>query len=325
VYVARKAVGDFFDFEVITLVPGGMWYSFVDIPDEGAKETDPAVLNAYTALETNTKLYNYVTGIYQRTEEGIKLGNFFFREGKLLKWVSPYSAKVNQSAGSLFSKSGDLFTIKATGLAADENYDTNVMLGASSTMTANTNEVLGTNIEDADGNSSVEILGGDGDFELWKVTTATATADYETGTKLADVGNEKYRFIGVSGFDIVGVDTLSNIRRRTSMAKGIYSQSFYVGEQIQLAQAPQVNQINSKVDLLQVAVDALPVTIWDKVIESGHSALALMRLFASVLLGKVSGAGTETEVFRDINDTKDRVTATVDAQGNRTNIDRDAS
>jgi hypothetical protein len=98
-----------------------------------------------------------------------------------------------------------------------------------------------------------------------------------------------------------------------------------VGEQIQLAQAPQVNQINSKVDLLQVAVDALPVTIWDKVIESGHSALALMRLFASVLLGKVSGAGTETEVFRDINDTKDRVTATVDAQGNRTNIDRDAS
>jgi hypothetical protein len=50
-----------------------------------------------------------------------------------------------------------------------------------------------------------------------------------------------------------------------------------------------------------------------------------MRLFASVLLGKVSGAGTETEVFRDINDTKDRVTATVDAQGNRTNIDRDAS
>jgi hypothetical protein len=323
VYVARKAVGDFFDFEVITLEPGLIWTTFVDIPDEGAKETDPAVLNAYTALETNTKLYNYVTGIYQRTEEGIKLGNFFFREGKLLKWVSPYSAVVDQSAGSLFSKSSNLFTIKANGLAADENYDTNVMLGASSTLTAATNEVLGTNIEDSAGNSSVEILGGDGDFELWKVTTATATADYATGTKLADVTNEKYRFIGVTGFDIVGVDTLSNIRRRTSMAKGIYSQSFYVGEQIQLAQAPQVNQINSKVDLLQVAVDALPVTIWDRVIEAGYTAKKIMRLMSSVLLGKVSGAGTATETFRDINDTKDRVIADVDNKGNRTNITRD--
>jgi hypothetical protein len=127
-------------------------------------------------------------------------------------------------------------------------------------MTAASNEVLTTEIEDANGNSSLEILGGDGAFELWKVTTATATADYATGTKLADVGNEKYRFIGVTGFDIVGVDTLSNIRRRTSMAKGIYSQSFYVGEQIQLAQAPQVNQINSKVDLVQVDLDAIKGT-----------------------------------------------------------------
>jgi hypothetical protein len=259
VYVARKAIGDFFDFEIITLEPGLIWTTFVDVPDEGAKETDPAVLNAYTALETNTKVYNYVTGIYQRTEAGLKLGNFFFREGKQLKWAAPYSAVVDQSAGSLFSKSSNLFTIKANGLAGDENYDTNILVPPA-TMTAASNEVLTTEIEDANGNSSLEILGGDGAFELWKVTTATATADYATGTKLADVGNEKYRFIGVTGFDIVGVDTLSNIRRRTSMAKGIYSQSFYVGEQIQLAQAPQVNQINSKVDLVQVDLDAIKGT-----------------------------------------------------------------
>jgi hypothetical protein len=121
VYVARKAIGDFFDFEIITLEPGLIWTTFVDVPDEGAKETDPAVLNAYTALETNTKVYNYVTGIYQRTEAGLKLGNFFFREGKQLKWAAPYSAVVDQSAGSLFSKSSNLFTIKANGLAGDEN------------------------------------------------------------------------------------------------------------------------------------------------------------------------------------------------------------
>jgi hypothetical protein len=61
------------------------------------------------------------------------------------------------------------------------------------------------------------------------------------------------------------------------------------------------------------------------VLETGHSALALMRLMASVILGKVSGAGTTTETFRDVNDTKDRVVATVDEAGNRTDITRDAS
>jgi hypothetical protein len=103
----------------------------------------------------------------------------------------------------------------------------------------------------------VTILGGDGNFELWKVTTATATADYETGTKLADVTNEKYRFTGIAGFDIVGVDINSNVRRRTSMAKGVTTQSYYVGDQIQLAQAPQVIENGLKIDLLAVEIEGI--------------------------------------------------------------------
>jgi hypothetical protein len=50
-----------------------------------------------------------------------------------------------------------------------------------------------------------------------------------------------------------------------------------------------------------------------------------MRLSNAVLLGKVSGAGTGTETFRDINDTKNRIVATVTAQGDRTIVVRDAS
>jgi len=101
------------------------------------------------------------------------------------------------------------------------------------------------------------INGGDGTFQLWKVTTATATADYATGTLLATVGNVTYRFIGMTGYDIIGVDINSNIRRRTSMAKGIYTQAFYVGDQIQLAQAPQVEEILTKVEVMQIDVDAI--------------------------------------------------------------------
>lgn len=48
-----------------------------------------------------------------------------------------------------------------------------------------------------------------------------------------------------------------------------------------------------------------------------------LRLSNAVLGGKVSGAGTGTEVFRDLADTKARITATVDDDGNRTAITRD--
>ena len=52
-------------------------------------------------------------------------------------------------------------------------------------------------------------------------------------------------------------------------------------------------------------------------IESGYSLRKILRLMSSVLLGRASG-GPGSPVFRDINNTKDRVTGTADSSGNRT-------
>lgn len=60
-------------------------------------------------------------------------------------------------------------------------------------------------------------------------------------------------------------------------------------------------------------------------VETGLTVRQALRLISSVLLGKASGLGTATAVFRDVNDTKDRVTATVDADGNRAAVTRDAA
>jgi hypothetical protein len=49
------------------------------------------------------------------------------------------------------------------------------------------------------------------------------------------------------------------------------------------------------------------------------------RLIGSVLLGKASGLNTTTATYRDVNDTKARVTATVDEHGNRTAVTKDAT
>jgi hypothetical protein len=58
-------------------------------------------------------------------------------------------------------------------------------------------------------------------------------------------------------------------------------------------------------------------------IESGYSLREAMRLVMSSLVGKVSGAGTTTITIRNVPDTKDRIIATVDSNGNRTAITYD--
>ncbi|GIV22131.1 MAG: hypothetical protein KatS3mg023_3882 [Armatimonadota bacterium] len=72
-------------------------------------------------------------------------------------------------------------------------------------------------------------------------------------------------------------------------------------------------------------VNDVATAVWAMVIDGGKSAMGLMRLFAAALLGKVSGAQTNTPVFRDIADTKNRITMTVDNDGNRTGVTLDDS
>ncbi len=60
--------------------------------------------------------------------------------------------------------------------------------------------------------------------------------------------------------------------------------------------------------------------VLDEVIEGAVTLRETLRLILSVLTGKSSGGGTATVVFRDIGDTKARISATVDSNGNRTAV-----
>jgi hypothetical protein len=60
-------------------------------------------------------------------------------------------------------------------------------------------------------------------------------------------------------------------------------------------------------------------------IETGYSLRESLRLILSALAGKVSGAGTTTISIRDVNDAVDRIVATVDTNGNRTNVVKDVA
>lgn len=58
-------------------------------------------------------------------------------------------------------------------------------------------------------------------------------------------------------------------------------------------------------------------------VETDRTVREALRLILSAVAGKLSGAGTTQVKIRDAADTKDRITATVDAQGNRTAITYD--
>lgn len=65
--------------------------------------------------------------------------------------------------------------------------------------------------------------------------------------------------------------------------------------------------------------------VLDEVIEGSYTMRQFLRLFAAALLGKVSGAATNAPVFRDTGDSTNRISATTDADGNRSAVTLDAS
>jgi hypothetical protein len=253
--VARELYGIKRYDEVITLAGGEMWWTATDQEDVGITD-NKATASAYTTLSTTSQIYD-ATAIFRLTEAGIKLGQLVARDGLYLDFGT-YNVKIKDDASAIVGVASGTITYKS--IVVNETSKYNAMKATPpKTITPTDTEIINVLIEDANGDSQLSILGGDNlGYELWKVTTATATDDYATGTLLATLATNAlpFRFIGISGFDIVGRDTSSGVRRRSSMLKGTYEQAFYVGNQIQLAtDAPQLQENNDKLDELILKID----------------------------------------------------------------------
>lgn len=78
----------------------------------------------------------------------------------------------------------------------------------------------------------------------------------------------------------------------------------------------------------EIAADALTEiadAVLDEIVEGTTTLRQSIRLANGALAGKASGMATTTAIFRDLADTKDRITATVDEDGNRTALTRDVT
>lgn len=78
-------------------------------------------------------------------------------------------------------------------------------------------------------------------------------------------------------------------------------------------------------DLTSLDYAAIASAVWARVVDGTLTAEQSIRVMNAVLSGKVSGAGSGVEIFRDVSDTKNRVVVTVDADGNRSSVVRDVT
>jgi len=232
---------------------GLLFYEPIYVEDVGITETTKATVAAYTAIETSSKFYDR-TAYFRLGEQGIKLGQMVARAGTSLE-IGNFSHLINKDATLVYSVTGSVITTKSTAYAGDDRYQTEIAIPPA-TITANTTEVITITREDGNGNSEITIAGGRGTYEIWKITSATASADYETGTKVGDftTANNKYRFIGdtAPGFDYLTVDLTTTVKDRYPAVKGVYVHSLYSGAEIQLAQAPEVIENGIKLDVIKV-------------------------------------------------------------------------
>jgi hypothetical protein len=262
-FLAAEKYGQKRTEDTLVLSGGNVWYNITDQEDVGITDNF-ATASAYTTLSTTSQIYD-ATAVFRLAEAGIKLGQLVARDGLYLDFAN-YNVKIKDDASAIVAVASGTITYKS--IVINESLKYNAMKATPpKTITPTDTEIINVLIEDANGDSQVSILGGDNlGYELWKVTTATATDDYATGTLLTTLSTNAapYRFIGISGFDIVGRDVSSGVRRRSSMLKGTYTQAFYVGDQIQLAtNAPQLIENNEKLDELILKVDTAkdPLTL----------------------------------------------------------------
>jgi hypothetical protein len=85
----------------------------------------------------------------------------------------------------------------------------------------------------------------------------------------------------------------------------------------------EVAAIKAVTDTLTLA--AIADAVHDEIVEGAITLRKATNIMLAALAGKSSGGGTNSIKFRDQADSKDRISATVDADGNRTAIINDGS
>lgn len=143
------------------------------------------------------------------------------------------------------------------------------------------------------------------------VNTIDDFLDTEIAAIISTLGTPAGASVSVDLADIEG--KIDDLEGRLTATRAGYLDNLSGGA---VALASGVTLTNSGIDAILDRANG---------VETGYTVRQVLRLMAAALLGELSGAATTTITIRDIGDTKTRVTATVDSDGNRSAVSYDAS
>jgi hypothetical protein len=173
--------------------------------------------------------------------------------------------------------------------------------------------------------SAVAALSGSGSLTaaiIGRLEAAAALAG--GGDATASLGALAGLASALTGSGVIGADIIAKAALAANIVvTGDVLNSANVAEAVWGASAAANNEAGTMGEKLNDAGSGS--NPWTEVIESGLTAAEVLKLILAVSAGKSSGGSTTTITFRDTGDTKDRVLATVDSNGNRTAVTLDAS
>lgn len=174
-------------------------------------------------------------------------------------------------------------------------------------------------------------------FYIVEDTGGTAPGEPKTGLAFGNITTARFARAGAAPVAITPITLASNAAAHSDGGfievdainmPGLYrfdvpDAAFVSGVlrvAVQLVVAGASNALAAPLQIDIPDFDAIADGILDRVdgVETGWTLRETLRVMAAESAGEVSGAATSTVIFRDIADTKTRITATVDASGNRT-------
>lgn len=129
----------------------------------------------------------------------------------------------------------------------------------------------------------------------------------------------------VTVYDLTDSSVVVSAEVMTEIANGLYKYLFVAYDPSKEYAIYVDGGDTLAADRYQYAGEGALVSVLDDPVEGTYTMREALRIMLAVLAGKASGGGTATIVFRDVNDSKDRVEATVDVNGNRSTVILDVS
>jgi hypothetical protein len=212
--------------------------------------------------------------------------------------------------------------------------------------TASQEVLLGPFVDSTDGNTAETALSiANTDIKIW-VAGATTLANKNSGGATHISAGNYYAVLDAtdtatlgSGAIVVQVTGALAVRHDFIVLPANTYDSLIAGTDVLQADVTQFNGTNATASAGRPEVNATHFAgtayatalaaevdaFHDEQVDGSVTFRQSVRLQNSALGGKASGLGTTTAVYRDLADTKDRITATVDADGNRTAVTRDVT